>query len=66
MPGRMSSSGENSDFGSVKNPWNPEFTREGSSSGSAVSVAAGLVDFATGTDTGGSIRLPASFVMWSG
>lgn len=55
------SSGENSDFGPTKNPWNTEHVPGGSSSGSSVAVASDYCMAATGTDTGGSIRLPASF-----
>lgn len=57
----MGSSNENSAFGPVRNPWNPDYTPGGSSGGSAAAVAARLAPGAIGTDTGGSIRQPASF-----
>ena len=53
--------GENAFYGTPRNAAAPGFVPGGSSSGSAAAVAAGLVDFALGTDTGGSVRVPASF-----
>ncbi len=53
--------GENPFHGTPRNPAAPGFVPGGSSSGSAAAVAGGLVDFALGTDTGGSVRVPASF-----
>jgi aspartyl-tRNA(Asn)/glutamyl-tRNA(Gln) amidotransferase subunit A len=56
----MGPTGHNEHWGDTRNPWNPLHITGGSSSGSAGAVAAGIVPFALGSDTGGSIRVPAA------
>ena len=57
----MGSSNENTSFAKARNPWNTDYVAGGSSGGPAVSVASGYSVIGIGSDTGGSVRLPASF-----
>jgi aspartyl-tRNA(Asn)/glutamyl-tRNA(Gln) amidotransferase subunit A len=53
-------SGDNPDFGRIRNPWNTEFSPGGSSGGSGAQLAAGLIPLSIGSDNAGSIRIPAA------
>lgn len=57
----LGTTSNNAVFGPVRNPVNPDHVAGGSSGGSAAAVAEGTVDFALGTDTGGSMRIPAAY-----
>ena len=61
----MGPTGHNEHYGRCRNPWNPDHITGGSSSGSGAAVAAGLAFGALGSDTGGSVRLPAAPAAWS-
>ncbi|WP_205908958.1 amidase [Metarhizobium album] len=56
-----SGSGNSEFYGPTRNPWNPDLTSGGSSSGSAAALAARMVPFTLGSDGGGSVRIPAAF-----
>lgn len=59
-PFALGPTGENPDYGHMHNPWNPEMVTGGSSGGSGSAAAAGQCTITTGSDTGGSIRIPAA------
>ncbi|GAB5455199.1 MAG: Asp-tRNA(Asn)/Glu-tRNA(Gln) amidotransferase subunit GatA [Henriciella sp.] len=59
--GALGATTDNEAYGRTKNPWNSEYTPGGSSGGSGAAVAAGLCDVALGTDTMGSVRIPAAY-----
>ena len=57
---------DNRPFGATRNPWNPDYSPGGSSGGTAAAFASGMIPLGTGSDGGGSIRIPASVCGFSG